>query len=949
MNPREIRTDVVERGDSKARLDLESRVLSAALKQSFERGDVEGVSLAHRQLFLLLKSGHKPDLGNGDAKKRLSSENITIPGTESEESSSEQAAEHEDTEGGTVSEDAEAEGEDQTEETKGPEPAETDVEQPAAVASEPEQELAPEAERDRSDQTAEEPAAEQYDASKTETLPPTPVQALAQPPAQALSHRRRTEEFVEPPPNPWLQIGPDEGFASQITTPLAVYELLDVAQVSSFEEIHRNFLRKVRALLIQEAKITDRKERFQALRKLQFLWIAHDILTDPVTRTDCDLRAIGLRGILDEIIPQAPEDASQGGPSNRTPLRIGELLLCAGLLEPTELEIAADMHKAMPEMMFGAFLVKQEFIEEDDLNTVLLGQKLLRSGVITVVQFQTAMELKRKEGKELADSLVSLGYVSQREIYAATASTQFGVNPGPPPERIEIVGQTSDGKEAPVTSLELGNAAPSWKDQLDWSEPERVHLPSVEPMTPPSPPPQKTMGSVLIDGVTDFAENDSSPGGGGKSSLRSLIAGIQAELTALDISTLTDNEEQVEGSAETTTDSTDAVGDGEDASNGISASAGNSAANMSGSQSDSDDSAGSVPTASALNDASSSTGDSAGSSNEESSDGRDTGTASEGNLSSITSTTLKGRDDAPRPAASTSDDSALSDAELLKASLAQKITDPDLPVAEIPRSALKTSERLKLNIDFELESEKVTKAREARKAAGLEAFEASGSHQIAVGATAETDSSTNISAIKSDTTAEAEESKADETFDAHPPNAETSAASTAPQGTAPPKTAPAATEVTAQEPASGEFDASGAATTGASTSPTHSRDAQEATGKIRVERPHVRTDDSEWQVFPKRDEDKLATDATDNFEPPHDESETAITDDTTTEERSSPPTTTTSSFPDPTLDAPPPHAALDEKASDDDTSSDDDSDTDSKRSISDTDAGKSGNRQKRKN
>ncbi len=926
MNPREIRTDVVERGDSKARLDLESRVLSAALKQSFERGDVEGVSLAHRQLFLLLKSGHKPDLGNGDAKKRLSSENITIPSADSD-SSSETSTEPEENQGRTDSSEAEADDEEKSD-TKGAEsaePADADAAEvePAAAATDKkeEQEVPGSSEPGAAPpEAAAEPTAQEYNTSSVETLPPTPVQALAPPPAQMLSNRRRTEEFVEPPPNPWLQIGPNEGFASQVTTPLAVYELLDVAQVSSFEEIHRNFLRKVRALLIQEAKITDRKERFQALRKLQFLWIAHDILTDPVTRTDCDLRAIGLRGILDEIIPQAPEDASQGGPSNRTPLRIGELLLCAGLLEPTELEIAADMHKAMPEMMFGAFLVKQEFIEEDDLNTVLLGQKLLRSGVITVVQFQTAMEMKRKEGKDLADSLVSLGYVSQREIYAATASTQFGVNPGPPPERIEIVSQTSDGKEAPVTSLELGNAAPSWKDQLDWSEPERVHLPSVEPMTPPPPPPQKTMGSVLIDGVTDFAESEPASGAGGKSSLRSLIAGIQAELTALDISALTDDEE---GQAARTADDTTAPtaeakaeaseGSTEEVTSITIDAVGEASGELSTGNSESS-------TGLNAHNASDSTAESQISSADDSHLDHEVGTASGDSFSAITSPNLKARDDArvtlrePDSIESSSDEHSMSDAELLRVSQAQKITDPDLPVAEVPRSSIKTSERPKLDIDFELESEKITKAREARATAGLEATD---STKSAENDPKDTDGSANVTAITSDTTARSERNTSEETFDAHPPHTDKSAAPS---------------------------------TTSGSPSQSQSRETQESTGKIRVDRPHVRTDDSEWQVFPPKDAEKGAADATDNFEPPHDETEHAITEDIAADERSAPSTTTTS-FPDPTLDAPPPHATLDEKASDDDstTSSDENSDPDSERSISETDAGKSGNRHKRKN
>lgn len=891
MSPREIRTDVVERADTKARLDLESRVLAAALKQSFERGDVEGVSLAHRQLFLLLKAGHKPDLGNGDAKRRLSSENITIPGQESDaQTSSEPADGVEEGAGAEVSEKADTD--------QGSEPNAEDDEKGAAK-EEPAQPEAEEQARDTTEETTQEPEAKekatskepteeadspqsqaqaevQYDPSSDETLPPTQAKALI-PPAQALSPRRRTEEFVEPPPNPWLQFGPDEGFASQVTTPLAVYELLDVAQVSSFEEIHRNFLRKVRRLLINEAKITDRKERFQALRKLQFLWIAHDILTDPVTRTDCDLRAIGLRGILDEIIPQAPEDASQGGPSNRTPLRIGELLLCAGLLEPTELEIAADMHKAMPEMMFGAFLVKQEFIEEDDLNTVLLGQKLLRSGVITVVQFQTAMEMKRKEGKELSDSLVSLGYVSQREIYAATASTQFGVNPGPPPERIEIVGQNAEGGQEHVAELTVGNAVPSWKDQLDWSEPERVHLPSVEPPAPPPPQPRKTMGSILIDGVTDFAESEPAESRGGKSSLRSLIAGIQAELTALDIANLTaDQAEASDDSKAQTSDTTNA-------------SEGKTTEERSEPRSDTEREPQALPAS-------------------------ETAAPIDSPVASEVDTTSDVATDAPNATTPSgipeNTDGIKSDAENDRR---------DRPIRP---------ERLKLNIDFELESEKQSKAMEI----STEQTDRS-----------QRDTDEDLPSITNFELAKMKElNKSTETREEESRQEETNESVERVENI---KTEEEEDEAQAQHPTSSRpgqdtFDAhppgSGGTGTGTTSRHHHPHSMNELSSEFtpHVDRPRVRTDDSEWQVFPKREDSQEQSNhptsrtesETDNFEPPQDENETDITDGADKKETSSP---TAGDFPDPTLDAPPPHATLDETSSDDEPSPDDDPDSDS--------------------
>jgi hypothetical protein len=187
--------------------------------------------------------------------------------------------------------------------------------------------------------------------------------------------------------------------------------------MSAYEEIHRNFLRLIRGF-IRQIEPARRENRVDLLNSLRKIWIAHDILTDPVTRTDYDFRDLGLRGNAEAIatLPPTPEDKQQAQQTNRTPTRIGELLQCAGLLEPAELQIACDMHKAMPEVLFGTFLVKSGFIGERDLESVLLGQKLLRAGTISVAQFQVSMDLSTSRGCLIRETLIERGYVNAEQI-----------------------------------------------------------------------------------------------------------------------------------------------------------------------------------------------------------------------------------------------------------------------------------------------------------------------------------------------------------------------------------------------------------------------------------------------------------------------------------------------------------------------------------------------------
>lgn len=208
--------------------------------------------------------------------------------------------------------------------------------------------------------------------------------------------------------------GADTNRMTDKESPLAdIYTLLGVSQMSPMEGVRTRYYKLTRAIHRELLNTADIDRRNKLLYDLKFICIAYDILSDPVTRTDYDLRTMGLRG---ESMVQTPDEKKPGELGQRLHLKIGELLNVAGLLEGSELEIACDMHKAMPEMQFGSFLVKQGFIEEYQLEAVLFAQKLLRKGLITVVQYQAAMEELESSGVPVAETVVERGYVTQSDL-----------------------------------------------------------------------------------------------------------------------------------------------------------------------------------------------------------------------------------------------------------------------------------------------------------------------------------------------------------------------------------------------------------------------------------------------------------------------------------------------------------------------------------------------------
>jgi hypothetical protein len=190
-----------------------------------------------------------------------------------------------------------------------------------------------------------------------------------------------------------------------------IYKELGVEKDSSSQTVHKHFLRLVGSLL---RKIKSGQKSDQLMDELRTLWVSHDILIDPDCRTDYDLRSLGIitNDTNEEYEPSSIAYALGTGPKSKYPSwRIGELLQAVGLLEQAELTIACDMHKAMPEMQFGRFLVKQDFLTEKQLQAVLTGQILIRAGEITLTQFVNVMTEVNITNRNFKEVLLASGYL----------------------------------------------------------------------------------------------------------------------------------------------------------------------------------------------------------------------------------------------------------------------------------------------------------------------------------------------------------------------------------------------------------------------------------------------------------------------------------------------------------------------------------------------------------
>lgn len=459
--------------NSKERLDIEHKVLSEASKQSFARGDSTGVALAHKGLCVIIQQ----QLFSGDA----SSTGSVIPASFWQQLTPQEP------------EPAPA--------APAPAPASnggSEVHAPAAQTREPSE--AQQAAQALADMSAAAAQDLQDAAAGAETLGLSPDSQI--PEGGPISYLDFGDEADDqpstgdevPPPSaevadtsgiPALQPEPPPRLPSQLIRTQTFYQVLGVNNLSSFEEIHLKFLRIMRRLLRNRAEVTDMREFREVLRAI---CVAHDILKDPHTRTDYDLRQMGMR----TSNGQGTEPTVEVKTPPRIRLMIGELLECAKILEPTELEIALDMHKAEPGLQFGEFLVRAGFLNREELDSAILAQRLISSGKITVAQFQTAMWKMRDEGTSFFDTLMIEGWLSPSDIFDEnsdlweTPMPANGTDSAPNMVTAAAALKLADSIQAaaaataanavnaslpaPPDRLSGEHARPQWANDLDWGD-----------------------------------------------------------------------------------------------------------------------------------------------------------------------------------------------------------------------------------------------------------------------------------------------------------------------------------------------------------------------------------------------------------------------------------------------------------------------------------------------
>lgn len=102
----------------------------------------------------------------------------------------------------------------------------------------------------------------------------------------------------------------------------------------------------------------------------------------------------------------------------------GEILLEKGLITADQLAEALSVQEEKPYLRLGEALLSLGHLSIDQLNQELerlhrdirIGQILLHAGIVTGLELERALQLQERSGEMLGEILLSLGYCTQGQL-----------------------------------------------------------------------------------------------------------------------------------------------------------------------------------------------------------------------------------------------------------------------------------------------------------------------------------------------------------------------------------------------------------------------------------------------------------------------------------------------------------------------------------------------------
>jgi hypothetical protein len=89
------------------------------------------------------------------------------------------------------------------------------------------------------------------------------------------------------------------------------------------------------------------------------------------------------------------------------------------LVNSKDLNEAVEQHGSNPnERDLGFYLIEKGLLSQEELDSILFGQKLVSMGKLTVAQFELAMQELRENSIPVLDTLVASEWIQPQDVFS---------------------------------------------------------------------------------------------------------------------------------------------------------------------------------------------------------------------------------------------------------------------------------------------------------------------------------------------------------------------------------------------------------------------------------------------------------------------------------------------------------------------------------------------------
>lgn len=245
------------------------------------------------------------------------------------------------------------------------------------------------------------------------------------------------------------------------------YSWIGAEITDPFFVLHLCYVKAVRSLLIRQYS----EDKTTALnthdfkRQLRNMGVAYNVLCDPRTRLDYDLRQMGLRQPETGTGLTIPEDAKLPVGGGKVKFAFSELLIICRFFNPEQMLAIVNAARMLSEPQFWQYLAESGLLSLVELQSIQTAYQLICNGLISICQFEQAFQYVRMNQQQLLEILLSAGWLSIEELQEFADSPGHDALPEAP-RFFEAHVQTA---VAPNKDIQVGAVLPDW---MQWDNPE---------------------------------------------------------------------------------------------------------------------------------------------------------------------------------------------------------------------------------------------------------------------------------------------------------------------------------------------------------------------------------------------------------------------------------------------------------------------------------------------